>query len=90
VHEPGQKIGIEMPEPPQKYREERQVPRPAPPERIMRQEPRPSSEAPVRAEPRTAPQREQNISNPQQPGPSQQMRYLPPSVPAQRSLPAHR
>ena len=90
VHEPGQKIGIDKPEPPQKYREERQVPRTAPPERIMRQEPRPSSEAPVRAEPRTAPQREQRMSTPQQPGPSQQMRYLPPSVPAQRSLPAHR
>jgi hypothetical protein len=90
VHEPGQKIGIDMPEPPQKYRGERPAPKYVPRERDIQQEPKRHQQTPGRAEPRTAPQREQRMSTPQQPEPSQQMRYRPPSAPAQRTQPSHR
>jgi hypothetical protein len=90
VHEPGQKVGIEIPEPPQKYRGERPAPKHVPRERDIQQEPKRYQQTPERAAPRSAPQREQRMSTPQQPGPSQQMRYQPPSAPAQRTQPAHR
>jgi hypothetical protein len=51
VHEPGQKTGIEMPEPPHRNQGEHPVSRPAP----------------ERTEPRSVPQREQYTRNPQQP-----------------------
>jgi hypothetical protein len=90
VHEPGQKIGIDMPEPPQKYRGERPAPKYVPRERDIQQEPKRYQQTPERAEPRSAPQREQRMSIPQQPEPSPQMRYRPPSAPAQRTQPAHK
>ena len=90
VHEPNQKMRVDMPEPPQRYREERQTPRYVPRERDIQQEPKRYKQTPERAEPRSAPQREQRMSIPQQPEPSPQMRYRPPSAPAQRTQPAHR
>jgi len=60
VHEPGQKIRIDMPEPPQKYRGERQ-----PSQRYQ--------QVPERIEPPSAPPREQHMRSPQQPGPVQQI-----------------
>jgi hypothetical protein len=90
VHEPGQKIGTDMPESPQRYQKERQAPRYIPRERDIQQEPRRYQQTPERAVPRSAPQREQRMSIPQQPEPTQQMPYRPPSSPFSRTQPAHR